>query len=1078
VQPRFCSACGQPLGKVQPVSTIEYAAEEITAPPSSGAEAETALPAPAEAVAGAAPQTVGGYRLLRELGRGGMGSVYEAEEISSGRRVALKLISASIAASRDAAERFRREGRLASGLSHPRCVFVLAADEEAGRPYIVMELMSGVTLEDLVKQQGPLPAEQAVARILDVIEGLEEAHRCGLIHRDVKPSNCFLDAEGRIKVGDFGLAKSYVAATPLTKTGSFLGTPLYASPEQIRAEPLDQQTDVYSVAATLYFLLTGQAPFQSGDAAATMARIVADPAPSMRALKPELSPALDDVVLRGLERNRGKRWRNLAEFKNALSQFVPGRLSIGSMGMRFGAYMIDFLVLSAIGMPLGFYFMSGEFTDPEAAARPKAVNLWGMLVWLLYFGLVEGVWGASLGKWLLHLRVRTASTGNRPGLARSLLRAAIFVMFFNLGTWLWTAIWLIYWPSDVQIATVIRDAPLLYMLVSFLPLLGMIAGVLLLWAPMRKRNGYRGLHEFLSGTRVIRLPWPERRRALAGRPPPWELAQPDECPAKLGAFVIRGALRWTKSQRLLAGEDPSLGRVVWIWLRPADDAPLSEVRREANRTTRLRWLAAGQQASWQWDAFLAPLGGPLQELIPVQGQLTWPEARPILEHLTDELTVACEEGTLPIPLMLEQLWIQPNGGVQLLDLPPRPTHDGTPEAGVGLPLTDDEPVAASAVDRVAETPNDAAQQRCLDLLARTAALLLEGRERAHSIGPPLRAPLPGHARQLLADLLRDPAAAIGTCQRFQKSLAASADQPAEVTRPRRLAHLAVQAAFLFLGLGCCMFPSGWLLELMPPVIQTFSVQELEHDLAVLERRAAIDCAVASSSPDPVVRLGGAAQLWADQQLADRLRAKATSERQLIDARAQSLSWVSRQQLRSMSSEEMRKTREKQRQDIEDLMAQQNPNMVRNYRFDAQHALSEPPHPTPPQFFETAAMIALVFWPSVWVIWAFCWRGGLSYRILQIAVVRRDGRPAGRLRCAWRALLVWAPLTSLLFVSLWLNAWYWSLWQPDTPHVWMAALSSLAYYSAALLLLAYVAAAAWLPTRSVHDRLAGTYLVPR
>src|SRR5262245_834874 len=124
-----------------------------------------------------------------------------------------------------------------------------------------MELMLGSTLRDLVKDRGPLPPDFAVAKILDVIDGLLEAHHSGVIHRDVKPSNCFLEPNGRVKIGDFGLAKSLVSDAHLTKTGSFLGTLYFASPEQVRGDPVDQQTDVYSVAATLYYLLIGKAPF-------------------------------------------------------------------------------------------------------------------------------------------------------------------------------------------------------------------------------------------------------------------------------------------------------------------------------------------------------------------------------------------------------------------------------------------------------------------------------------------------------------------------------------------------------------------------------------------------------------------------------------------------------------------------------------------------------------------------------------------------------------------------------------------------------------------------------------------------
>src|SRR5262249_33879919 len=249
-------------------------------------------------------KTVGGYRLIRSLGSGGMGTVYEAEDSASGRRVALKIISKEYAASLESVERFRQEGRLARPISPPRCVFVLAAGDDAGRPYIAMELMPGRTLNDLVREQGPLSVEQALVKILDVIEGLQEAHRLGLVHRDVKPSNCFLEADSRVKVGDFGLSKSLAGDSHLTKTGTFLGTPLFSAPEQIRLEKVDQQADVYSVAATLYFLLTGQAPFQTGDAMATMARIVADEPPSMRMVRPELPAALGRVVLCAVGRDR------------------------------------------------------------------------------------------------------------------------------------------------------------------------------------------------------------------------------------------------------------------------------------------------------------------------------------------------------------------------------------------------------------------------------------------------------------------------------------------------------------------------------------------------------------------------------------------------------------------------------------------------------------------------------------------------------------------------------------------------------------------------------------------------------
>jgi len=164
--PAFCAYCGQSLSKQPLISTAQFDYEGATVPP-----AET--PPPDEMQA---PEAIGGYRLLRRIGQGGMGAVHEAKEIATGRRVAVKLISRQFGPSLQTIERFRQEGRLASRITHPRCVFVLAADEEAGQPYIVMELMTGSTLQELIDKSGPLAPEKAVTKILDVIDG---RGRCG-----------------------------------------------------------------------------------------------------------------------------------------------------------------------------------------------------------------------------------------------------------------------------------------------------------------------------------------------------------------------------------------------------------------------------------------------------------------------------------------------------------------------------------------------------------------------------------------------------------------------------------------------------------------------------------------------------------------------------------------------------------------------------------------------------------------------------------------------------------------------------------------------------------------------------------
>src|SRR5262249_6709854 len=155
----------------------------------------------------------------------------------------------------------------------------------------------------------------------------------------------------RVKIGDFGLAKQLRSDAHLTQSGTFLGTPLFASPEQIKGGAVGVRTDVYSVAATLYYLLTGQAPFQKSNATATMARIVSEAAPPMRSVRPELPAALDRFVLRGLGRHPARRWRDLARFRQALLRFMPDHPSIAGMGMRLGAYLLDaalFLMLALL----------------------------------------------------------------------------------------------------------------------------------------------------------------------------------------------------------------------------------------------------------------------------------------------------------------------------------------------------------------------------------------------------------------------------------------------------------------------------------------------------------------------------------------------------------------------------------------------------------------------------------------------------------------------------------------------------------------------------------------------------------
>jgi hypothetical protein len=767
--PIYCGYCGKRLQETQPRSTAEYGPEAATIAPS----------APASFITEPAVKEIGGYRVLRALGTGGMGTVYEAEDKASGRHVALKLVNRRLAASESAVERFRQEGRIASMIAHPHCVFVLAADEEAGQPYIVMELMAGSTLQDLVKERGPLPLDEAVGKILDVIEGVREAHRLGLIHRDIKPSNCFIEPSGRVKIGDFGLAKSLAGSAHLTTTGSFMGTPLYASPEQVRGEKVDHQSDVYSVAATLYFLLTGRAPFESADSAATLARIVSDPAPSMRSLRPELSAGLDKVVLRGLERDRKRRWRDLEAFQTALYAFVPDKLTPVGLWKRLAAFYLDqiFVLLAvfvcALIVVLAIWAVRRPSGTPHPVFEPKAqrsrdTSVPSPIVVLMafaYFGIAEGIFGYTVAKKLLRLRVVTANGVDPPGIIRGLLRSGVFTLLFEAG-----ALGALLLPAE-EMDEVNWS---LGLLVAFLS----VGLKLLILSTMRARNGYRGAHEFASGTRVVQLPGRSKPRRLVRRRSNQESSRLEGLPAAIGNYQIEGVLSRIGESVVYAAKDQNLGRTVWIWLRPASEPPLNMKRQGVDRTTRLRWLASGQRAESRWDAFLGPPAG--CSLLLAAGDekgFHWSETRTILEEIANELQQASKDDSLPLSLGLGHIWLQPHGPVLLLDMP----------------------VARAPSE--SQGGNESAEGRALSLLRDLAVFASGGPLGEESAHAELDRPLPLHAMALIKRLQSGPNR-LNTLEEFATELKKESTLPAEISRFARARGAIVT------GLIACLVVGG------------------------------------------------------------------------------------------------------------------------------------------------------------------------------------------------------------------------------------------------------------------------------
>jgi len=287
------------------------------------------------------PREVGGFRLLRTLGKGGMGVVYEAEELASGRRVALKVLARELTLSDEAFERFRREARIAASVSDSACVFVYGAHQVEGAPAIAMELCPGETLEHRLRQKEPVPIADAVRWTIEMLDGLEAAHESGIVHRDVKPSNCFFTADGRVKVGDFGLSRSLAEDVQLTQSGVFLGSPLYASPEQIKGRAVDFRSDLYSVGATLYALLVGHAPYRGVNIGEVLARILSEPPEPLSAQRKDVPPALEKVVFRAMARDPAARYASHAAMRDALRSFAAVETKASRPLRRFCGYAID-----------------------------------------------------------------------------------------------------------------------------------------------------------------------------------------------------------------------------------------------------------------------------------------------------------------------------------------------------------------------------------------------------------------------------------------------------------------------------------------------------------------------------------------------------------------------------------------------------------------------------------------------------------------------------------------------------------------------------------------------------------------
>src|ERR687884_1086775 len=323
----------------------------------------------------------GRYKIVRKLGAGGMANVYLAEDQELGRRVAIKILDDRHAGDDQFVERFRREAKNAAGLSHPNIVSIYDRGEAEGTYYISMEYLDGRSLKELILARGPAPVPVAIDYARQVLAALRVAHRQGLVHRDIKPHNMLVDGEGRLKVTDFGIARS--GPSQMTEEGSIIGTAQYLSPEQAQGAPVTPSSDLYSVGIVLYELLTGTVPF-AGETPVELAmkHLSKTPDPPSR-IRPEVPRDLDFVVMRALGKNPSERYQSADEMDADLARVARG-VSVSPETEEAATAIIARPITAAtivkppVGPPPPVYY---DYDEPVERRRP----VWP---WLLALGLL------------------------------------------------------------------------------------------------------------------------------------------------------------------------------------------------------------------------------------------------------------------------------------------------------------------------------------------------------------------------------------------------------------------------------------------------------------------------------------------------------------------------------------------------------------------------------------------------------------------------------------------------------------------------------------------------------------------
>jgi tRNA A-37 threonylcarbamoyl transferase component Bud32 len=306
-------------------------------------------------------RVIGNYRIVEKVGEGGMGTVYRALDVMLEREVAIKAIRPELSREPEIVERFRAEAKMLARLSHPAIATIYSFFVDGEDVFLAMEFVRGRSLSGLLQSAGPLPWERAVPLLAGALDGIEQAHRVGIVHRDLKSDNLMVTESGTVKVMDFGIAR-LIGSSRLTRTGLLVGTLHYMAPEQIRGEEVDRRTDVYALGAVLYEMLTGRVPFQgASDYAVLKAHVEEHPAPPSAAM-PGLPPWLDQAILKALAKAPADRFQTVEDL----------RLCLQGQGSAAAAAGPTFVIPAADQPTLHMAPTVAAARPPSAATLPAA----------------------------------------------------------------------------------------------------------------------------------------------------------------------------------------------------------------------------------------------------------------------------------------------------------------------------------------------------------------------------------------------------------------------------------------------------------------------------------------------------------------------------------------------------------------------------------------------------------------------------------------------------------------------------------------------------------------------------------